>query len=154
MGNSLMLSKIPDNSFEKKLYSMFLSYLPKEKAKFAFETNSDERGSFTELLHTLDCGQISVNVSKPGITKGNHWHNSKWELFIVVKGHALIQERNIITGETMVFEVSGDKIEAVVMLPGWTHNIINLSDTDELITIMYANENFNYERPDTFGEKV
>lgn len=154
MGNSLMIPKIPDNSFDKKLFSMFLSYLPKCKAKFALKSNFDDRGSFTELLHFLDNGQISVNISKPGITKGNHWHNSKWELFIVIKGRALIQERNIVTGEMMEFEVSGDKIESVVMLPGYTHNIINLSDTEELVTIMYANENFNSKKPDTFSEVV
>ena len=131
-----------------------MSYLPKEKFKYAFKTNTDDRGSFTELVHTLDCGQISVNISKPGITKGNHWHNSKWEQFIVVSGHALIQERNINTAEFIEFEVSGDKIEAVYMVPGWTHNIINLSKTENLVTIMTCNEVFNKDRPDTFFEVV
>lgn len=151
---SLMMPKMPEGSFAKKLFSLYLSYLPKDKFKYAFKMNIDERGSFTELVHTLDCGQISINISKPGITKGNHWHNSKWEQFIVVSGHALIQERNINTGEFVEFEVSGDKIEAVYMIPGWTHNIINLSDTENLVTVMTCNEVFNPDRPDTFGEKV
>ncbi len=151
---SLMMPKMPDGSFAKKLFSLYLSYLPKEKFKYALKMNCDDRGSFTELVHTLDCGQVSINISKPGITKGNHWHNSKWEQFIVVSGHALIQERNINTGEYIEFEVSGDKIEAVYMIPGWTHNIINLSDTENLVTIMTCNEIFNKDRPDTFFEIV
>ncbi len=151
---SLMMPKMPNGSFAKKLFSLYLSYLPKDKFKYALKMNSDERGSFTEMVHTLDCGQISVNISKPGITKGNHWHNSKWEQFIVVSGHGLIQERNINTGEFVEFEVSGDKIEAVYMIPGWTHNIINLSDTENLVTIMTCNEIFNKDKPDTFFEVV
>ena len=151
---SLMMPKMPDGSFRKKLFSLYLSYLPKEKFKYELKMNKDDRGSFTEFIHTLDCGQVSVNISKPGITKGNHWHNSKWEQFIVVSGHGLIQERNINTGEFVEFEVSGDKIEAVYMIPGWTHNIINLSDKENLVTIMTCNEIFNKERPDTFFEIV
>ena len=151
---TLMMPKIPNNSFAKKLFSLYLSYLPKEKMKYAMKMNVDERGSFTELVHTLDCGQVSINISKPGITKGNHWHNSKWEQFIVVSGHGLIQERNINTGEYVEFEVSGDNIESVFMIPGWTHNIINLSQTENLITVMTCNEIFNKERPDTFFEIV
>lgn len=151
---TLMMPKMPDGSFAKKLYSLYLSYLPTEKFKYALKMNVDERGSFTELVHTADCGQVSINISRPGITKGQHWHNSKWELFIVVSGHGLIQERNISTGETVEFEVSGDKIEAVHMIPGWTHNIINLSDTENLVTVMTCNEIFNPNRPDTFFEKV
>ena len=151
---TLMMPKMPAGSFAKKLYSLYLSYLPADKFKYALKMNVDDRGSFTELVHTEDCGQVSINISKPGITKGQHWHNSKWELFIVVKGHGLIQERNINTGETVEFEVSGDKIEAVHMIPGWTHNIINLSDTEDLVTVMTCNEIFNPERPDTFAEKV
>jgi len=151
---SLMMPKIPNGSFAKKLFSLYLSYLPKEKFKYALKMNCDDRGSFTELIHTVDCGQVSVNISKPGITKGNHWHNSKWEQFIVVSGHALIQERNINTGEYVEFEVSGDKIEAVYMIPGWTHNIINLSETENLVTIMTCNEVFDKDRPDTFFEIV
>ena len=151
---SLMMPKMPDGSFRKKLFSLYLSYLPKEKFKYELKMNKDDRGSFTEFIHTLDCGQVSVNISKPGITKGNHWHNSKWEQFIVVSGHGLIQERNINTGEFVEFEVSGDKIEAVYMIPGWTHNIINLSDNENLVTIMTCNEIFNKERPDTFFEIV
>ena len=151
---TLMMPKMPDGSFAKKLYSLYLSYLPADKFKYALKMNVDDRGSFTELVHTEDCGQVSINISKPGITKGQHWHNSKWELFIVVKGHALIQERNINTGETVEFDVSGDKIEAVHMIPGWTHNIINLSDTEDLVTVMTCNEIFNPDRPDTFFEKV
>ena len=151
---SLMMPKMPNGSFAKKLFSLYLSYLPKEKFKYQLKMNIDDRGSFTELVHTLDCGQVSVNISKPGITKGNHWHNSKWEQFIVVSGHALIQERNINTGEYIEFEVSGENIESVYMIPGWTHNIINLSETDNLITIMTCNEIFNKDRPDTFFEIV
>lgn len=151
---TLMMPKMPKGSFAKKLYSLYLTYLPKEKFKYAMKMNVDNRGSFTELVHTEDCGQVSVNISKPGITKGQHWHNSKWELFIVVAGHGLIQERNINTGEVVEFEVSGQQIEAVHMIPGWTHNIINLSDTDELVTIMTCNEFFDPNQPDTFGEIV
>ena len=151
---TLLMPKMPDGSFAKKLFSLYLSYLPKEKFKYALKMNCDDRGSFTEMVHTLDCGQVSVNISKPGITKGNHWHNSKWEQFIVVSGHGLIQERNINTGEFVEFEVSGDKIEAVYMIPGWTHNIINLSETENLVTIMTCNEIFNKDRPDTFFEIV
>ena len=152
--STLLMPKMPEGSFAKKLYSLYLTYLPVEKFKYPLKMNVDDRGSFTELVHTADCGQVSVNISKPGITKGQHWHNSKWELFIVVSGHGLIQERNIHTGETVEFEVSGDKIEAVHMIPGWTHNIINLSETENLITVMTCNEIFNPERPDTFFEPV
>jgi len=152
--NTLLMPEIPNNSFEKKLYSTYLSYLPKEKVSFPLKMNVDARGSFTELLKTVNCGQFSVNVSKPGITKGEHWHHSKWEFFIVVSGRALIQERKIGTDEVMEFEVSGDKIEAVHMLPGYTHNIINLSQTENLVTVMWANESFDPNHPDTFGEKV
>ncbi|HUM89577.1 MAG TPA: capsular polysaccharide biosynthesis protein CapF [Prolixibacteraceae bacterium] len=151
---SLIIPEIPDNSFEKKLYSTYLSYLPKEKVSFPLKMNIDARGSFTELLKTDNCGQFSVNISKPGITKGQHWHNSKWEFFIVVSGKALIQERKIGTEEVLNFEVSGEKIEAVHMLPGYTHNIINLSKTEDLITLMWANEPFDPTKPDTFFEKV
>ena len=151
---TLMMPKMPEGSFAKKLYSLYLTYLPSEKFKYALKMNVDNRGSFTELVHTEDCGQVSINISKPGITKGQHWHNSKWELFIVVAGHGMIQERNINTGEKVEFEVSGDKIEAVHMIPGWTHNIINLSETEDLVTVMTCNEVFNPERPDTFGEMV
>ena len=151
---SLVMPEIAPGSFEKKLYSMYLSYLPKEKAAFPLKMNVDDRGSFTELLKTEKCGQFSVNISKPGITKGQHWHNSKWEFFMVVAGHGLIQERKIGTDEIIEFEVSGDKIEAVHMLPGYTHNIINLSDTENLVTVMWANEQFDPEHPDTFGEPV
>lgn len=151
---TLVMPEIPNGSLEKKLYSMYLSYLPKEKTIFDLKMNCDERGSFTELLKTINCGQFSVNISKPGITKGQHWHNSKWELFIVVSGHGLIQERKIGTDEVIEFEVSGDRIQAVHMLPGYTHNIINLSDTQELVTLMWANEWFDPKRPDTFFEKV
>lgn len=151
---TLMMPKMPDGSFAKKLYSLYLTYLPKEKFKYALKMNVDERGSFTELVHTADCGQVSINISKPGITKGQHWHNSKWELFIVVAGHGLIQERNINTGEKVEFEVSGDKIEAVHMIPGWTHNIINLSETENLVTVMTCNEVFDPKKPDTFFEIV
>ena len=151
---TLMMPKMPDGSFAKKLFSLYLTYLPKEKFKYSMKMNVDNRGSFTELVHTQDCGQVSINISKPGITKGQHWHNSKWELFIVVSGHGLIQERNINTGEMVEFEVSGDKIEVIYMIPGWTHNIINLSQTENLVTVMTCNEIFNPERPDTFGEVV
>jgi UDP-2-acetamido-2,6-beta-L-arabino-hexul-4-ose reductase len=151
---TLMMPKMPEGSFAKKLYSLYLTYLPTDKFKYALKMNVDNRGSFTELVHTQDCGQVSINISKPGITKGQHWHNSKWELFIVVAGRGLIQERNINTGETIEFEVSGDKIEAVHMIPGWTHNIINLSDTEDLVTVMTCNEVFNPQRPDTFREDV
>ena len=151
---TLIMPKIPDNSFAKKLYSTFLSYLPKEKTSFPLKMNIDDRGSFTELLKTAECGQFSVNISKPGITKGQHWHNSKWEFFIVVAGHGLIQERKISSDEIIEFEVSGDKIEAIHMLPGYTHNIINLSETENLVTVMWANEQFDPNRPDTFFEKV
>ena len=151
---SLMMPKCPEGSFAKKLFSLYLSYLPAEKFKYAMKMNVDQRGSFTELMHTEDCGQVSINISMPGITKGQHWHNSKREQFIVVHGHGLIQERNIVTGETVEFEVSGDRIEAVYMIPGWTHNIINLSNTEDLVTVMTCNEIFNPEKPDTFFEKV
>lgn len=151
---TLMMPKMPEGSFAKKLYSLYLTYLPTEKFKYALKMNVDDRGSFTELVHTEDCGQVSINISRPGITKGQHWHNSKWELFIVVAGHGLIQERNINTGETVEFEVSGDKIEAIHMIPGWTHNIINLSETENLVTVMTCNEIFNPDRPDTFFEIV
>lgn len=151
---TLMMPKMPDGSFAKKLYSLYLTYLPKEKFKYALKMNVDDRGSFTELVHTEDCGQVSINISRPGITKGQHWHNSKWELFIVVAGHGLIQERNINTGEKVEFEVSGDKIEAIHMIPGWTHNIINLSETENLVTVMTCNEVFDPKRPDTFFEVV
>lgn len=151
---TLVMPEIAPGSFEKKLYSMYLSYLPKEKVAFPLKMNVDDRGSFTELLKTEKCGQFSVNISKPGITKGQHWHNSKWEFFMVVAGHGLIQERKIGTDEIIEFEVSGDKIEAVHMLPGYTHNIINLSDTENLVTVMWANEQFDPEHPDTFGEPV
>ena len=152
--NTLMMPKMPDGSFAKKLYSLYLTYLPTDKFKYALKMNVDDRGSFTELVHTEDCGQVSINISKPGITKGQHWHNSKWELFIVVAGHGLIQERNINTGEMVEFEVSGKKIEAIHMIPGWTHNIINLSDTEDLVTVMTCNEIFNPKHPDTFREPV
>jgi UDP-2-acetamido-2,6-beta-L-arabino-hexul-4-ose reductase len=151
---TLMMPKMPEGSFAKKLYSLYLTYLPKEKFKYALKTNADERGSFTELVHTEDCGQVSINISKPGVVKGQHWHNTKWELFIVVSGHGLIQERNINTGEMVEFEVSGDKIEAIHMIPGWTHNIINLSETENLVTVMTCNEIFNPAKPDTFFEEV
>ena len=151
---SLLMPKMPNGSFAKNLFSLYLSYLPTSKFKYALKMNVDDRGSFTELVHTLDCGQVSINISKPGITKGNHWHNSKWEQFIVVSGHGLIQERNINTGEFVEFEVSGDKIEAIYMIPGWTHNIINLSDTDNLVTVMTCNEIFDKDHPDTFFEVV
>lgn len=151
---TLVMPSIPNGSFEKKLYSMYLSYLPKEKVTFPLKMNVDDRGSFTELLKTADHGQFSVNISKPGITKGQHWHNSKWEFFIVVSGHGLIQERKIGTDEVLEFEVSGEKIEAVHMLPGYTHNIINLSDAENLVTVMWANEQFDPKKPDTYFETV
>lgn len=151
---TLMMPKMPEGSFAKKLYSLYLTYLPTDKFKYALKMNVDDRGSFTELVHTEDCGQVSINISRPGITKGQHWHNSKWELFIVVAGHGLIQERNINTGEMVEFEVTGDKIEAIHMIPGWTHNIINLSETENLVTVMTCNEIFNPQRPDTFFEPV
>ena len=151
---SLVIPEMPKGSFAKKLYSTYLSYLPREKVAFHLKMNTDDRGSFTELIKTANCGQISVNISKPGITKGQHWHNTKWEFFIVVKGRALIQERKIGTDEIIEFNVSGDDITAVHMLPGYTHNIINLSDTEELVTIMWANEMFDKDKPDTYGEKV
>ena len=151
---SLMMPEIPAGSFAKKLYSTYLSYLPKEAVSFPLKMNTDDRGSFTELLKTAGCGQVSVNISKPGITKGQHWHNTKWEFFIVVSGHGLIQQRKIGNGEVLNFEVSGEKIEAVHMLPGYTHNIINLSDTENLVTVMWANEQFDPAHPDTYFEKV
>lgn len=151
---TLMMPKIPEGSFAKKLFSLYLTYLPKDKFSYPLKMNIDDRGSFTELVHTADCGQVSINISKPGITKGQHWHSSKWEQFIVVSGHGLIQERNIVTGEIVEFEVSGDKIEAVYMIPGWTHNIINLSNTENLVTVMTCNEIFDPEHPDTYFEKV
>ena len=151
---TLQMPSIPTGSFAKKLYSTYLSYLPKEKVSFPLKMNVDDRGSFTELLRTADCGQISVNISKPGITKGQHWHHTKWEFFIVVAGHGLIQMRKIGSDEVLNFEVSGAKIEAIHMLPGYTHNIINLSDTEDLVTVMWANEPFDPGHPDTFFEKV
>lgn len=151
---SLVIPKIPEKSFAKKLYSTYLSYLPEEKVSFPLKMNVDDRGSFTELLKTKDCGQVSVNISKPGITKGQHWHHTKWEFFMVVSGHGLIQMRKIGTDEVLNFEVSGEKIEAVHMLPGYTHNIINLSDTDDLVTVMWANEAFVPAHPDTYFEPV
>ena len=151
---TLVVPEIPNNSFAKKLYSTFLSYFPKEKVAFPLKMNIDDRGSFTELLKSKNVGQVSINISKPGITKGQHWHNSKWEFFIVVAGHGLIQERKIGTDEVIEFEVSGDKIEAVHMLPGYTHNIINLSQTENLVTVMWANESFDPNKPDTFFEVV
>lgn len=151
---TLLMPEIGDNSFAKKLYSTYLSYLPKERVSFPLKMNIDQRGSFTELLRTASCGQVSVNISKPGITKGEHWHNTKWEFFIVVSGHGMIQMRRIGSNEVLEFEVSGDKIEAVHMLPGYTHNIINLSDSEDLVTVMWANEPFDPNHPDTFFEKV
>ena len=151
---TLLLPEIPEGSFEKKLYSTYLSYLPPEKIAFPLKMNVDERGSFTELLKTASCGQVSVNISKPGITKGQHWHNSKWEFFMVVAGHGLIQERRIGSDEKIEFEVNGDQIQAVHMLPGYTHNIINLSETESLVTLMWANELFDPDRPDTYFEEV
>ena len=151
---TLMIPEIGEGSFAKKLYSTYLSYLPKEKVAFPLKMNVDERGSFTELVHTLNCGQVSINISKPGITKGQHWHNTKWEFFIVVSGHGLIQERKLGTDEVIEFEVSGDNIQCIHMLPGYTHNIINLSETENLVTVMYCNEIFNPNKPDTYFEKV
>ena len=151
---TLIMPEIPFNSFTKKLYSTYLSYLPKEKVAFPLKMNCDDRGSFTELLKTANCGQFSVNISKPGITKGEHWHNTKWEFFIVVSGHALIQERKIGSDEIIEFDVTGDNIQAIHMLPGYIHSITNLSETDNLITVMWANEQFDKNHPDTFGEKV
>jgi len=151
---TLMIPEIPFNSFEKKLYSTYLSYLPASKVAFPLKMNVDDRGSFTELVHTLNSGQVSINISKPGITKGQHWHNTKWEFFIVVAGHGLIQERKLGTDEIIEFEVSGDNIQCIHMLPGYTHNIINLSDTEDLVTVMYCNEIFDPNKPDTFFEKV
>jgi UDP-2-acetamido-2,6-beta-L-arabino-hexul-4-ose reductase len=153
---TLMIPEIPENSFAKKLYSTYLSYLPKEKVSFPLKMNVDERGSFTELVHTLNSGQVSINISKPGITKGQHWHNTKFEQFIVVKGHGLIQQRNLNDpeGKVLEWEVDGDHIQAVHMLPGYTHNIINLSDKEDLVTVMYCNEIFNPNKPDTYFEKV
>ena len=157
---TLMMPEIPQGSFEKKLYSTYLSYLPKEKVSFPLKMNTDARGSFTELIRTEKCGQVSVNISKPGITKGEHWHNTKWEFFIVVSGHGLIQERKIGVDENgerypvLNFEVSGERVEAVHMLPGYTHNIINLSETEDLVTLMWANEPFDPQHPDTYRETV
>ena len=145
---------IPDNSFAKKLYSTYLSYLPKEKLVIDLKSNVDERGSFTEFIRTESCGQFSINISKPNVTKGQHWHNTKWEFFLVVKGRGLIQERRIGSDEVIEYEVSGDKLQAVHMLPGYTHNIINLSDSEDLVTLMWANEAFDKDHPDTFFEKV
>ena len=147
---TLTIPEIPAGSFSKKLYATYLSYLPKEKVAFPLKMNVDARGSFTELVHTLNCGQVSINISKPGVTKGQHWHNTKWEFFIVVAGHGLIQERQIDSDEVLEFEVSGDKIQCVHMLPGYTHNIINLSETENLVTVMYCNEIFNPDKPDTY----
>ncbi len=151
---NLVMPKMPENSFEKKLYSLYLTYLPPDKFSFPLKMNADSRGSFTELVRTGDRGQVSVNISRPGVTKGEHWHNSKWELFIVAAGHGLIRERNIHTGETVEFAVSADKLEAVYMIPGWTHSIVNLSETENLVTIMISNEIFQKEKPDTFRETV
>lgn len=151
---TLMIPEIPAKSFAKKLYSTYLTYLPKEKVAFPLKMNKDDRGSFTELFHTLNCGQVSVNISKPGITKGQHWHNSKWEFFIVVSGHGLIQERELNTGKFVEFEVTGDDIQCIHMLPGYTHNIINLSETENLVTVMYCNEIFDPNHPDTFFDPV
>ena len=152
--STLMIPEIPAGSFAKKLYSTYLSYLPAEKVAFPLKMNVDDRGSFTELVHTLNAGQVSINISKPGITKGQHWHNTKWEFFIVVAGHGLIQERKLGSDEVIEFEVSGDNIQCIHMLPGYTHNIINLSHTENLVTVMYCNEIFDPQRPDTFFEKV
>ena len=154
LSSSLMIPEIPEYSFAKRLFSTYLSYLPKEKAIFDLKMNTDNRGSFTELVHTLNCGQVSINISKPGITKGQHWHNSKWEQFIVVSGHGLIQMRKEGTDEVINYEVSGDKIQSVIMLPGYTHNIINLSDTEDLVTVMYCNEIFDANKPDTYFDPV
>ena len=154
MPKTLMIPEIPADSFAKRLYSTYLSYLPKEKAIFDLKMNVDNRGSFTELVHTLNCGQVSINISKPGITKGEHWHHTKWEQFIVVSGHGLIQLRKEGTDEVLNYEVSGDRIQSVIMLPGYTHNIINLSNTQDLVTVMYCNEIFDPQRPDTYYDKV
>lgn len=154
MPKTLTIPEIPADSFAKRLYSTYLSYLPKEKAIFDLKMNCDQRGSFTELVHTLNCGQVSINISKPGITKGEHWHHTKWEQFIVVSGHGLIQMRKEGTDEVLNYEVSGDKIQSVIMLPGYTHNIINLSDTQDLVTVMYCNEIFSPGRPDTYFDPV
>ena len=154
MPDTLMIPEIPADSFAKRLFSSYLSYLPKEKSILDLKMNVDQRGSFTELVHTLNCGQVSINISKPGITKGQHWHNTKWEQFIVVKGHGLIQMRKEGTDEVIQYEVSGDKIQSVIMLPGYTHNIINLSDTEDLVTVMYCNETFDPNRPDTYFDPV
>lgn len=154
MPKTLMAFEMPAKSFAKRLFSTYLSYLPKEKAIFDLKMNVDNRGSFTELVHTLNCGQISVNISKPGITKGEHWHHTKWEQFIVVSGHGLIQLRKEGTDEVLNYEVSGNKIQSVIMLPGYTHNIVNLSDTEDLVTVMYCNEIFNPNRPDTYFDLV
>ena len=154
MPSSLMVPEIPADSFAKRLYSTYLSYLPKEKTCFDLKMNVDQRGSFTELVHTPKCGQVSINISKPGITKGQHWHHSKWEQFIVVKGHGLIQQRKEGCDEVIEFEVSDDKIQSVIMLPGYTHNIINLSDTEDLVTVMYCNEIFDPNKPDTYYDPV
>lgn len=151
---TLLIPEIPYNSFAKKLYSTYLSYLPKEKVAFPLKMNVDDRGSFTELVHTLNCGQVSINISKPGITKGQHWHNTKWEFFIVVSGHGLIQQRKVGTDEVIEFDVTGDNIQCIHMLPGYTHNIINLSDTENLVTVMYCNEIFDPNKPDTYFEIV
>jgi UDP-2-acetamido-2,6-beta-L-arabino-hexul-4-ose reductase len=151
---TLMIPDIPEGSFAKKLYSTYLSYLPKEKVAFPLKMNVDNRGSFTELVHTLNSGQVSINISKPGVTKGQHWHNTKWEFFIVVAGHGLIQERKVGTDEVFEFEVNGDNIQCIHMLPGYTHNIINLSDTENLVTVMFCNEIFDPNHPDTYYEKV
>ena len=151
---TLMIPEIPERSFAKKLYSTYLSYLPASKVAFPLKMNVDDRGSFTELVHTLNCGQVSINISKPGITKGQHWHNTKWEFFIVVAGHGLIQERKIGSDEVIEFEVSGDNIQCIHMLPGYTHNIINLSETENLVTVMYCNEVFDPQKPDTYYEPV
>lgn len=152
--STLLIPEIPAGSFAKKLYSTYLSYLPKEKVAFPLKMNVDPRGSFTELVHTLNCGQVSINISRPGITKGQHWHNTKWEFFIVVSGHGLIQERKLGSDEVLEFEVSGENIQCVHMLPGYTHNIINLSQTENLVTVMYCNEIFDPNKPDTFFEVV
>lgn len=152
--DTLVIPRIPEGSFEKKLYSTYLAYLPEERVSFPLKMNTDHRGSFTELLKTENCGQVSVNISKPGITKGEHWHNSKWEFFIVVSGEALIRQRKLGTEEVLEFRVSGKNIQAVHMLPGYTHNVINLSDTEDLVTVMWANEQFDPGHPDTFFEKV
>lgn len=151
---TLLMPEMPEGSFAKKLFSLYLTYLPEKGFKYPIKMNRDERGSFTELVRTRGCGQVSVNVAKPGVTKGNHWHASKWEQFIVVSGHGLIRERNLSTGEVVEFEVSGDRIESVYMVPGWTHSITNLSDTEDLVTVMTCNEAFDPEKPDTYFEEV